>query len=69
MIQCCHSPLEMQSHPYSRYPLNANTLVLLKIILEIVLIMRILALNCKWLLFLFVKLWVTIKESSGPHFR
>ena len=45
---------------------NANTLVLLKIILEIVLIMRILALDCKRLLFLFVELWVAIKESSGP---
>ena len=45
---------------------NANTLVLLKIILKIVLIMRILALDFKRLLFLFVELWVAIKESSGP---
>ena len=47
---------------------NPNVLVFLKILLEIIFIMRIFTLYCKRLLFPFVKLRVTSKKSSGPVF-
>ena len=51
-----HSPYILIRNTF----INANSLVLLKILLEIGFILGVLALHCKRLLFPFVKFWITI---------